>query len=229
MIRRTRWAGLCLVVVAALVGTAGAAAAALPGRPAPAQDGTVTWAVQPADTEGPDGRVSFRYELDPGGVVADNVIVTNYSEVDVDFRLYASDGVTTPSGAFDLLPGSRPPVDAGSWVTLAETSVRLGPRQARIVPFTVTVPPNATPGDHPAGIVAAVGDTAGATDVTVERRVGARVHLRVGGELAPRLDVSALDVGYGGGWRPDAPAVSTWRSTWSTPGTCACAAPRCWS
>ncbi|MDG4762596.1 DUF916 domain-containing protein [Solwaraspora sp. WMMD406] len=187
-------------MAAALLATALSMAAAAPAAAQPS--GTVTWAVQPSDADGPDDRVSFRYELQPGDSVTDHVTVTNLSDHDVAFQLYASDGITTSAGLFDLLPAGEQPRDAGSWIELGQTRVELAPDQRTTVPFTLRVPADATPGDHPAGIVAAVGGT-GTDELSVERRVGARVHLRVAGDLTPALVPSDPDTDFVGGWSSD--------------------------
>jgi hypothetical protein len=73
------------------------------------------------------------------------------------------------------------------------------------VPFRLTVPRNATPGDHAGGIVTSVAeagtDTAG-NRVRVDRRVGARIYLRVTGDLAPAFTVEHLDARYTGALNP---------------------------
>ncbi len=169
--------------------------------PAPDPGRRVTWAVQPASDQGPDGRVSFRHEVAPGASITDHVTVTNYADHDVTFRLYASDGVTTADGVFDLLPAATPPSDGGSWVTLDRPEVTIGARQSVTVPFSITVPADATPGDHPAGIVATLSTSAGADGaVSMERRVGARIHLRVPGEITPMLQVQNLSADFTGQW-----------------------------
>lgn len=164
----------------------------------------VTWSVEPSSDQGPDGRVSFRHEVEPGAAVTDYVTVSNFADHDVTFALYASDGITTADGVFDLLTADAAPTDGGSWVTLEQSQV-LVPAQSKVtVPFVIAVPANATPGDHPAGIVAAL-TTEGATDtdsgaVSMERRVGARVHLRVAGELQPVIEVQNLTADFSGQW-----------------------------
>src|SRR5690606_23751879 len=80
-----------------------AVALAVPATAADDED-RVTWGVAPAAEDEADGRVSFRYELDPGAVVEDFLEVTNYSDRAVTFQLLSSDGVVGPDGAFDLLP-----------------------------------------------------------------------------------------------------------------------------
>lgn len=198
--------------VAAVLAGLGALALAVAGTAVPATASPtpdpatrVTWSVEPSAAEGPDGRVSFRYELEPGGEVSDFVTVTNFSEQEVTFALYASDGVVTADGQFDLLPAAEEPVDVGTWITVEQPEVTIPALSQAIVPFTLTVPGDATPGDHPGGIVASL-STAGTDDqgnqVSVDNRVGARIHLRVAGDLAPELTVEDVSAAYHGGWNP---------------------------
>ena len=183
----------------ALCAAVAALAAVFVAAPAASAD-EVTWAVQPSTAAGPDSRVSFRYELDPGAAVTDHVTVTNLGDTAADFRIYASDGITTSAGVFDLLPAATPPRDGGSWIRLAESRFQLAPKARKTVPFTLDVPGDAAPGDHPAGIVAAVVGPSGDGGVAVERRVGARVHLRVTGALTARLVPTEVDADFTGGW-----------------------------
>lgn len=167
----------------------------------------ITWAVQPAVAEGQQQRVSFRYDLEPGGTVTDSVTVTNFSDTPVEFQVYASDGVITADGQFDLLPAATAPKDVGTWITVSAASVTVPAQSSTSVPFTIAVPANATPGDHPGGIVAALtrAGADGQSQVSVENRVGARVHLRVGGEVSPQLSVTGMNVDYRGAWNPFKP------------------------
>ncbi|GAA3212441.1 hypothetical protein ACFP63_09585 [Oerskovia jenensis] len=194
-------------------GTGPAATAADPASdPAPAK---TTWAVEPATAEGPDGRVSSRLTVDPGGRVTDHVTVTNFSDHPATFDVYASDGVVTADGQFDLLPAGTAPVDGGAWITVGEGDaagqtqrVEVGAASSVTVPFTVAVPADATPGDHPAGVVAALARPEGdGSAVTFDTRVGARVHLRVAGELVPVLALTDVRATYEPSWNPFAPGA----------------------
>lgn len=69
-----------------------------------------------------------------------------------------------------------------------------------MVPFTITVPRAATPGDHPAGIAASV--VSGAGTVQVESRVGFRVLLRASGDLHPALSADRVTARYERSWNP---------------------------
>ncbi|WP_069387674.1 COG1470 family protein [Cellulosimicrobium cellulans] len=174
-----------------------------------------TWAIEPATADGPDGRVSLRHVVDPGGEVTDHVALRNFSDRAVTFDVYASDGIVTADGLFDLLPAGTEAVDAGSWIAIGDATGALGepgqPRQVEVgpqatvtLPVAVRVPAEATPGDHPAGIVASL-SREDASGVQMETRVGARLHLRVAGDVEPALAVTDVRTTWTPSWNPFAP------------------------
>jgi Bacterial protein of unknown function (DUF916) len=170
--------------------------------------GEVTWAIVPADAAGvPDQRVSYRLDLDPGATVTEHALVTNFSAEPVTFDIVAADGVLSPTGAFDLLPPEEESRGVGAWVEVQPT-VDVPAGGSVVVPFTLTVPENATPGDHPGGIVAGItrtGDQAEGPQVGVNTRVGVRIHLRVAGEITPAFAFSDVSTSYEMSWNPFAP------------------------
>jgi WxL interacting protein linking bacterial and host surfaces len=164
----------------------------------------ITWGVVPATADGPDGRAVFDYKLDPGAELVDHVAVSNHSTEQITVAVYASDAFTTADGGFDLLPAAEPPTDVGSWIALDSGSLTVPARSRVHVPFRLSVPANATPGDHAGGLVASLTGvgTDPAGQVQVEHRVGARIYLRVTGELRPQLTVERIDAEYDGTWNP---------------------------
>ncbi|MEE6281928.1 WxL protein peptidoglycan domain-containing protein [Georgenia sp. MJ170] len=174
-------------------------------------DPTITWAVSPAASDGPDDRAWMELTLDPGQSVTEHLAVTNLSEVEATFSLSAADGYFTSTGRFNMLPSSEPSTAAGTWIDVAE-SLTVEAGETEVVPFTIVVPSSATPGDHAAGIAASVftegEDEAGAA-VGVESRVGFRVLTRVTGDLEPSVAVEDLDVSYRTSWNPFAPGRVT--------------------
>jgi hypothetical protein len=160
-----------------------------------------TFGVRPATAQAPDNRSAFTYSATPGAVVRDHVAVSNVATEPVTLRVYASDAFNTPDGGFDLLAAGREPVDVGKWSVLERGEVQIPARSTAIVPFTLTIPGNATPGDHTGGIVASLTTEAAGADgqrVAVEQRVGARIYLRVSGDLRPELIVEDLTADYAG-------------------------------
>jgi len=194
-----------IAVTLAFAPVALTAVAAEPAAAASAAD--VTWSVEPAAT--PEGkRRTFEYTVDPGTQIVDNVVITNRGETAAEFVVYATDAINEfDTGAFGLLKADETPIDAGAWITTADQKLTLQPGTEAVVPFNLLVPSDAAPGDHVAGIVAAVvtqGDQDGAA-VTLEQRVGARVYLTVSGIPEAGVDVSGMTSGFGPSFNPFAP------------------------
>jgi len=171
----------------------------------------IRWAVTPADSVGGEDRVSIQRALDPGESAIDSITVQNLSEREVTFRLSAADGFTTSQGRFDMLASDQESTAAGTWIDIADT-VTVDAGESVDVPFTITVPAHAEPGDHPAGVAASViteQRSEDGTNLGVESRVGVKVITRVTGELAPALSVDELDTTYIGSWNPFRPGQVT--------------------
>ena len=211
-LRPGRLAGaLAAVLASAAFVAAPAAADPTPaptgGAEAPAEDAaaSVSWSVQPSTATGPDGRTAFTYDLEPGGTVSDVVRVNNFSDTPQVFRVYSQDAINTPEGSFSLLEGSETPVDVGLWAAVDHAQVEVPAGGHVDLPFTLTVPANATPGDHAGGIVASLTDIVteeNDNQVLVENRVGTRIYLRVGGELTPSVRIQAVSASFDDGWIP---------------------------
>lgn len=185
----------------ALAPLAAAPAAAQPfsASPTPAADSDISWSVRPGDAAGPDGRAWVEWEADPGTRRTEHLVVANHGDREVQFRLSAADGYFTDTGRFNMLPSDRQSLDAGTWVALPETvSVPAG--GSKVVPFEITVPADATPGDHPAGVAASI-VSPGSGTVGVESRVGFRVMTRVTGELRTEM-TAAIDGSFTGSVNP---------------------------
>ncbi|MFK0108719.1 hypothetical protein [Streptomyces sp. NPDC091217] len=121
------------------------------------------WSLAPAG----GGRPSFYAEGAPGAVLQDTVSVTNPGGHPVTVRL---SGAGTGTG----VP-----------VTFAERSVRVPARTRADIPFTVTVPAGAAPGDHAGALVAEDGTGRTAT---------VRIRLRADGPALSALTVEHLAV-----------------------------------
>ncbi|MFD9034637.1 WxL protein peptidoglycan domain-containing protein, partial [Streptomyces sp. NPDC059567] len=203
LVRRAGSVGLSLFLVLS-------ASSLLPGGPALAADGgkagkKAVFGVQPAGPKKPDQRPHFSYGVTGGAGVRDQIALWNYGSEPLTLAVYASDAVNTVDGGFDLLAADKKPTDAGSWIKLAKNKVTVPPKGNVIVPFTLTVPRNVTPGDHTGGIVASLSGTgkdARGNQVRLDQRVGARVYLRVAGAIKPELTVENVRAEYHGTLNP---------------------------
>ena len=205
-IRRTGFPARALIgllFVALIVAATGVAYAQAGGQTkTPAPPPIVnSWALTPTGTDPsqPSTRVFFSYDVAPGTIIRDSATLWNYSNVSLSFQIYATDAFNDSSGAFDLLPGSKPPSDAGSWVTLTYTEATIQPRRSLNIPMTLAVPPNARPGDHAGAVLAASaveGTASNGKKVNLDRRTGSRLYVRVNGPLTPALLVENVRTVY---------------------------------
>jgi hypothetical protein len=162
---------------ALLIGGAGTAVAA-PGSGSGGGNGSGngSWAVFPAPsagvtTPGPGDRRYFYLESAPGRTLSDHVSVENLSTKPITFQLQG-----TMAGV-------------GSWLALATTKLTVPPRTRADIPFTLTIPVTAEPGDHPGAItVVPTTDQPGGTAVAT------RVYLHVTGVSVPALAVTSVTV-----------------------------------
>ncbi|MEU3163329.1 DUF916 domain-containing protein [Streptosporangium sp. NPDC006930] len=185
------FSALCAVGATTLTGFALPAAAAGPGD--------ITWSVAPADAKGPDGRSAIDVELAGGQEVTEHIAVINRSTKEVAFAIDANDGYLTAKGLFDMRPSDATPTDGGAWIKIPER-VTIPAGGTAVVPVKISVPKNATPGDHPAGVTASVDTISG--QVRVQNRVGVRMNLRVSGDYVAKVAVTGLRAEYSGSWNP---------------------------
>ncbi|MFE2873852.1 DUF916 domain-containing protein [Embleya sp. NPDC059259] len=161
--------------------------------PAQAAD-EFTWGVQPAG-----GRDHFVLTAAPGRTLVDVVGVSNFGDKPLTLRVYATDAVLAADGGMTLLTAAERPKDVGAWIGFDAESYTVEPGKRADIPFRLTVPADASPGDHTGAIVASIKAEAtgpGQQRFDVDRRVGARIYLRVDGPAVPRLAIEDLRLSY---------------------------------
>lgn len=211
---RARGAARTAVLGGVLAAALAAALAAVLVVAAPASaeevDGPeVTWGVRTADTTWGEGRENYAYAVDAGETIDDAIIIANHDVVPVELDVYAADAFTTSDGQLDVATRDVRPRELGAWAAPAADRVTVQPGEAIEVPFTITVPANATPGDHAGGILTSLASPEVDSGLTVDRRLGIRMHLRVGGALAPALAIDDLRVDYAGTPNPFGTGAAT--------------------
>lgn len=197
-------ARLLTVLVAAMLALVVSAAAFAHAQ----TEDDLTWSLTPGDTEHGEGRPNFAYVVDPGDTVFDVLVVENASARTLPLDVYAADGFTTASGHLDLEAGDATPSGLGAWVTPELDTLSLEPGEQAEVPFALSVPEDAPPGDHPGGIVTSYLAAEDGGNVRVENRLALRIHVRVSGELATNLSVQDLTVTPSPSFNPFAPSTA---------------------
>lgn len=195
--------GMRRAFVVLLVVVFATALAAFTGSEAATADDTIGISGVPAGSDGePDGRTRFSYSADPGQTIDDHYLVRNSGTTAQTFTVLSADAFNDEAGEFALTETDAATEDIGSWVVFANGANRLqfdlAPGESKLVPFTVRVPDDATPGDHAGGIAASVKTPSG--QVTVDRRLGTRMYLRVSGDIQAGLSIAGLSASYVGDW-----------------------------
>ncbi|KFF60843.1 hypothetical protein JF66_01695 [Cryobacterium sp. MLB-32] len=138
----------------------------------------------------------FHINLAPGAAIDANAIVSNHSAEAVTLLNYAVDGQSTPQGAFALAAQSDARTGVGAWVSLGAESITVPANSQLTVPFRLSVPATATPGDYAGGVIIESAPVQGETtnsggDASVRldviQRQGVRIYLAVAGTAVPTL------------------------------------------
>lgn len=185
-----------------------AAAAPNPGNPTP----NATFGIGPARADGRlDGRSNLNYDISPGGRLLDHLAVHNYGDRTLVLAVYAADATSAADGAIGYRARSNPGSDAGRWITFANNAtvvnLTLGPKQTAVLPVNVVVPHKASPGDHVAGVFAALtskieGNGSVGSNQNFEQRVALRAYFRISGTIRPELSIEHLTMTYHQNWNP---------------------------
>jgi hypothetical protein len=131
--------------------------------------------------------VKFVLELQPGALYTDSVIVTNNGETPLTLQPSFESFVPTGGANISFVKNAGNGSSLADWISVAEPSVTLQPKEERRIPFTITVPPNAAPGGHYAVIFFNASDGAAASSATgmgILPRVGSLVMVAVPGDIA---------------------------------------------
>ena len=119
--------------------------------------GNISFGIRPtkAFEDRPETFSYFSYSLEPGAVLSDAALVMNSGDVPVTLKLYAADGITAVNGGTAFAREGQEPSGVNRWLSLPVTEIALVPGEEMAVPFTITVPADASPGQHVAGLVVA--------------------------------------------------------------------------
>lgn len=188
---------------------AAAALTIVPVGPAAAADNG-EWAVVPTPpaNAGPTPRLYFFLESPAGRTLTDSVRVINRTDTERTFTVYGADAYNTArDGGFALRRVDEKQSDIGVWTAVGAGTVTIPPKAQADIPFSITIPTNASPGDHVGGVVAMEAVPGGRSErdgvvIAVQRAVGARIYLRVAGPEVPGLNVADLDLTHPTPWLP---------------------------
>ena len=201
-----------LLVVLLIAGSLSTAASAAPPSAATASSADrATFGIGPAVSRGQTGRPYFSYEMGVNGVYHDAAVAVNFASQPTALSIFATDVGNAQNGDFTVGLQAQQTKDAGGWIHISpKQSQIIVPARTKtpgtvLIPFTIRVPSNATPGDHGAAIVAVlstIGKNPKGENVRFDQRIAVRIYLRVNGPLLPALTIERLHASYRGVLNP---------------------------
>ena len=90
----------------------------------------------------------FIYELDKGQSTEDAIMVVNNTPSTKTLLVYPTDTSSDADGEFSCKQFLEEKTDVGSWISMETQEVTLAPNTNQVIPFKVTVPDNALPGEN---------------------------------------------------------------------------------
>ncbi len=171
------------------------------GRATAASADGPTFSLRPAqsDPARPATKGYFILDTMPGRVIDDRVVVINSGTTAGTVRLFAVDAVTGQNGGASFPDDAAPRRDVGNWIRLDRAELTLQPGEEQTVAFTVTIPADATAGQHLGGLVAL--DTvvkqgaAGTLRIDTQNRMVTAVQVNLPGQAVEQLTVGGVSTG----------------------------------
>jgi hypothetical protein len=149
----------------------------------------------------PESFSYFIHTMAPGARTSDAALVMNKGEVPVTLKLYAADATTAINGGTSFANEGEEKSGVARWLSPSVAKLSLQPGEERVVPFTISVPSDASPGQHVAGLVLeavtssaepANGSAQTGLTVNVVRRAGVVVLIDVPGTHVAGLEITGI-------------------------------------
>ncbi len=143
----------------------------------------------------------FIISTDPGRTVQESAVLRNLTDKAISVSLAPVDGTTGLYGGVTYALPTDQVKAVGSWMTLTETQVDLGPSESKDVHFTINVPDNAPTGFNVGGLTAwvpAVAEKSTSTSegfsaqVIIQTRRVLAVQVNLPGDTEPVLQISGV-------------------------------------
>lgn len=153
---------------------------------------------RPANPDPTNSRTEsiFVHTISPGGTLQDAIRLINNTSETKTLRVYAVDSLVSSGGAFACAQELEPKKGSGSWITLSKSEVTLLSLTNEVVPFTITLPENASTGEHNGCIVVQEKEDPATnedkTGIVLSFRTGIRVAILVPGEIIRKLEIGTI-------------------------------------
>jgi len=140
--------------------------------------------------DNPRSQSIFVHEMEPGDSIEEAILIVNNSDQVKTINVYPVDSQIASGGTFTCAQKLDLAVGVGTWIKLAEEKITLEPDSTKEVPFTISVPKNASPGEQNGCIAIQAEEPPQSTQqegVTLSFRSAIRVAITVPGEITKNL------------------------------------------
>ena len=148
------------------------------------------------DPNNPRTESVFIHTLEPGDIQKEGVVVINNTAEQKTVLVYGVDSSSSLDSSFACEQFSQEKNDIGAWIKLEKSEVTLNPGTNELVPFNISVPQNASVGEHNGCIVVQEKreKADGKSGASISVRTGLRVAITIPGELARKLEIIGFTV-----------------------------------
>lgn len=160
------------------------------------------FSVEPYTASGAQQRSDFSYQLQPGHQILDQFVVKNTSKDAESFLVYGEDAtnVAGTGGYAFQRRAQMHNTTVGVWVTVGTTRLTVPTGKEAVVTFRLSIPANATPGDHVGGVAVeelkAPAQQNAPVGVNVVLRDVVPMYVHVVGPSYPGLTIENLTVSH---------------------------------
>jgi len=149
--------------------------------------------IMPSQIEGGETRSWFVYTMNKGESREDSITINNHSDKSKTVVIEFLDAISTTDGSYSLVESRSKNQDIGKWVDLEESTFVLSAGSSREIKFTVTVPNDASVGEHNGGIVVYEKPKINNSDIKIITRVAARMYITVPGKIERNIEFEEVD------------------------------------
>ena len=171
-----------------------------------ADGGDTSFSVHPSqyDSSNIATRSYFILDSKPASTVQNGISITNTGAMTGTVTLYAVDATTGQNSGLVYNTKDAPRHDVGSWIRLAQQQITLTAGQSETVPFQISIPKGARPGQHVGGIVAesvtqASTQQHNTVHINVQSLSIVAVQLNVAGPQVEQLEMAGVQAGGANG------------------------------
>ena len=113
----------------------------------------INFTINPSNDSG-QGHLS--YEIKPTKSVEDIMTIKNNSDQTIRLKIYAVDSTQSSDGAVAFKLSTAKQETVGLWLKLNSDTVEIAPLKSIIVPYTINIPEQVTPGTYQGALVAEI-------------------------------------------------------------------------